>query len=158
MKQEHNNEMDLLLRNLGRTASADFDVERSQEEHLDADELNAYAEKALPAAAHARYTKHIADCARCRKIAAELGVAAGVITEADHAAWTKEQVKPYVAHAIDCFGFDRVMYGSDWTVSELTHEYPTWVAILDEVVAGSSKADIRKLYRDNAIRIYHLPA
>jgi L-fuconolactonase len=82
----------------------------------------------------------------------------GVITEADHAAWTKAQVKPYVAHAIDCFGFDRVMYGSDWTVSELTHAYPAWVEILDEVVAGSSAAEIRKLYRDNAIRIYRLPA
>ena len=57
----------------------------------------------------------------------------GVITEADHGAWTKEQVKPYVAHTIECFGFDRVMYGSDWTVSELTHPYPTWVDILDEV-------------------------
>ena len=82
----------------------------------------------------------------------------GVITEADHAAWTKEQVKPYVAHTIECFGFDRVMYGSDWTVSELTHPYPTWVDILDEVVAGASSAEIRKLYRDNAIRTYRLPA
>jgi L-fuconolactonase len=81
----------------------------------------------------------------------------GVITEADHGSWTREQVKPYVAHAIDCFGFDRVMYGSDWTVSELTHRYPTWVEILDEVVAGASKAELRRLYRDNAIRVYRLP-
>ena len=32
----------------------------------------------------------------------------GVITEADHAAWKPDDVKPYVAHVIDCFGFDRV--------------------------------------------------
>jgi L-fuconolactonase len=82
----------------------------------------------------------------------------GVITEADHARWTREQVKPYIAHAIDCFGFDRVMYGSDWTVSELTHSYPTWVEILDDVVTGASAAELRKLYRDNAIRTYRLPA
>jgi L-fuconolactonase len=81
----------------------------------------------------------------------------GAISEADHGAWTKDQVKPYVAHAIDCFGFDRVMYGSDWTVSELTHAYPTWVEIIDEVVSGASSAEQRKLYRDNAIRIYRLP-
>ncbi|HTW26490.1 MAG TPA: amidohydrolase family protein [Acetobacteraceae bacterium] len=80
----------------------------------------------------------------------------GVITEADHAHWTREQVKPYVAHAIECFGFDRVLYGSDWTVAELTHAYPTWVEIIDEVVAGSSEAERRKLYRDNAIRTYRL--
>jgi L-fuconolactonase len=80
----------------------------------------------------------------------------GAITEADHGAWTREQVKPYVAHTIECFGFDRVMYGSDWTVSELSHSYPTWVEILDEVVAGASKEEVRKLYRDTAIRVYRL--
>ncbi len=82
----------------------------------------------------------------------------GVITEADHAAWTKDQVKPYVAHAIECFGFDRSMYGGDWTVSELSHRYPAWVELLDEVVAGTSEAEKRKLYRDTAIRIYRLAA
>ena len=80
----------------------------------------------------------------------------GVITEADHGHWKPEQVKPYVAHVIDCFGFDRVLYGSDLTVSELTHAYPTWVEILDEVVAGASEAERRKLYRDTAIRTYRL--
>ena len=80
----------------------------------------------------------------------------GVITEANHARWKPEQVKPYVAHVIDCFGFDRVLYGSDWTVSELTHAYPAWVEILDEVVAGASAAERRKLYRDTAIRTYRL--
>jgi L-fuconolactonase len=80
----------------------------------------------------------------------------GVITEADHGSWTKEQVKPYVAHVIDCFGFDRVMYGSDWTVAELTHRYPEWVAILDEVIQDASEAEARKLFRDNAIAFYRL--
>lgn len=80
----------------------------------------------------------------------------GVITEADHAHWTREQVKPYVAHAIECFGFDRVMFGSDWTVAELTHAYPDWVAILDEVVRGCSEEELRRLYRDTAIRTYQL--
>ncbi len=80
----------------------------------------------------------------------------GVITEADHAAWTPAQVKPYIAHAIDCFGFDRCMYGSDWTVSEQTHRYPTWVQIIDEVIAGASLGERRNLYRDTAARIYRL--
>ena len=82
----------------------------------------------------------------------------GVITEADHRNWTADQVKPYVAHVIECFGFDRVMYGSDWTVSELSHPYPTWVEIIDDVVAGASDGELRKLYRETAIRIYRLPS
>jgi L-fuconolactonase len=36
----------------------------------------------------------------------------GVVTEADHASWTEAEVTPYIAHAIDCFGFDRVMFGA----------------------------------------------
>jgi L-fuconolactonase len=80
----------------------------------------------------------------------------GVITEADHQHWQKEQVKPYVVHVLDCFGFDRVMYGSDWTVSELTHDYPTWVAILDEVLAGTSEDEQRRFWCENARRVYRL--
>jgi L-fuconolactonase len=80
----------------------------------------------------------------------------GVITEADHANWTRAQITPYVAHVIESFGFDRVMYGSDWTVAELTHRYPEWVAILDEIVVGASTTERRNLYRDTASRIYRL--
>ena len=43
----------------------------------------------------------------------------GVATEADHKSWTREQLRPYIAHALDCFGFERSMYGGDWHVSEL---------------------------------------
>ena len=82
----------------------------------------------------------------------------GVITEADHQHWRRDQLRPYVAHVLECFGFDRVMYGSDWTVSELTHQYPEWVAILDEITAGCSEAELRGLYRDTAIRTYRLTA
>ena len=81
----------------------------------------------------------------------------GVVTEADHQHWKPEQVKPYVTHVIESFGFDRVMFGSDWTVSELTHQYPTWVEIVDDVVKGSSETELRKLYRETAIRTYRLP-
>jgi L-fuconolactonase len=80
----------------------------------------------------------------------------GVVTEADHLAWTPEQVIPYIAHAIDCFGFDRVLFGGDWPVSELATTYKGWVDLVDRVVAGSSEAEIRMLYRDNAIEFYRL--
>jgi hypothetical protein len=40
--------------------------------HLDADEISAFAENALPRIAKARYTAHLADCERCRKILSNL--------------------------------------------------------------------------------------
>lgn len=81
----------------------------------------------------------------------------GVITEADHGNWTPADVRPYVAHVLDCFGFDRAMYGSDWTVSDLTHPYPAWVSIIDDVTRGAGEGELRQLYRGTAIRTYGLP-
>ena len=95
----------------------------------------------------------IAELARLPNVVVKLS---GVITEADHATWTPAQVVPYVEHVLACFGFGRVMYGSDWTVAELTHRYPTWVALLDQIVAGASTTERRALYRGTAARIYRL--
>ena len=81
MKQETNNEMDLLLRRLGRR-----DEPAAADDHLDADELNAYAENALPAKARERYTAHLAECASCRGLVVELSSSANVVASTDSAA------------------------------------------------------------------------
>ncbi len=81
----------------------------------------------------------------------------GLVTEADHQNWTREQLKPYIDHVMECFGFDRVMYGGDWPVSTLATTYPEWVATLDWALSGSTEEELRRLYRDNAIRFYRLP-
>lgn len=80
----------------------------------------------------------------------------GVATEADHQSWTRDQLKPYIAHAIDSFGFDRIMFGGDWHVAELAIAYPDWVSLVDWVVEGASAVEKRKLFRDNAIGFYKL--
>ncbi|NQW01426.1 MAG: amidohydrolase family protein [Rhodospirillales bacterium] len=80
----------------------------------------------------------------------------GVITEADHRSWSAEQIKPYVDHTFACFGFKRAMYGSDWPVSVLTHDYPQWVQLLDEVLAGCSDEEQQDFYRNTAIEAYKL--
>ena len=84
MKREPNNEMDLFLRKLVRESKTSPVSEGNgtsdsvTEKHLDADELNAYAENALPASTRTRYTEHLADCTRCRQIVSQLSLAAGV--------------------------------------------------------------------------------
>ena len=80
----------------------------------------------------------------------------GVVTEADHKTWTYDQVAPYIAHAIECFGFDRVVFGGDGPVAEQAIRYAEWVGVVDRVTAGTSAAELRKLYRDNAIRFYRM--
>ena len=51
-------------------------------EHLDADELNAFAEGSLPAATRSRYVSHLADCDDCRTVVSQLAMAAGASTVA----------------------------------------------------------------------------
>ena len=74
MRQETNNEMDLLLRQLGRQQETS-----ASSDHLDADELSSFAENVLPPAARARYTEHLAECARCRDLVVQLSSSAGVV-------------------------------------------------------------------------------
>jgi hypothetical protein len=66
--------MDLLLRRLGRQQETS-----ASSDHLDADELNSYAENVLPPAARARYTEHLAECGRCRDLVVQLSSSAGVV-------------------------------------------------------------------------------
>jgi len=87
MKEANNNEVDLLLRALagrrgtvplpGGTASAG--VQQVASDHLDADELNSYAEGVAPEAARARYTRHLADCDTCRGLVVSLTQASGAV-------------------------------------------------------------------------------
>jgi hypothetical protein len=65
--------MDVLMRRYARGAK-----EASvSTEHLDADELNAFAEGALPAVTRSRYVSHLADCHDCRTVASQMAMAAG---------------------------------------------------------------------------------
>lgn len=82
----------------------------------------------------------------------------GVTTEADHKNWTREQLRPYIEYTIETFGFDRILYGGDWHVSELAGTYPQWVEIVDWVTEGCTPEEKRKLFRDNAISNYRLNA
>ncbi len=85
MKQAKNNEVDLLLRSLARQRDKSGsenglslgDRAEGFSEHLDADELNSYAEGVVPDPARGRYLEHLADCESCRRIVVDLSQAAG---------------------------------------------------------------------------------
>ncbi len=82
----------------------------------------------------------------------------GLTTEADHKAWTREQLRPYIEHVIESFGVDRILYGGDWPVSELAGPYVSWLVALDWATSGFTPQEKRKLFRDNAIKSYRLNA
>jgi len=91
MKQAHNNQVDLLLRSLAK-ARADAissrgsnpgEGNRATSDHLDADELNSYAEGVVPAPARLRYIEHLADCDLCRGMVVNLTQAAGIVNRSE---------------------------------------------------------------------------
>ena len=88
MKQANNNEVDLLLRSLAKRERSASQLQsgvaskdRTLSNHLDADELNSYAEGVMPATARARYSAHLADCDRCRRLVISLAQAGGATTQ-----------------------------------------------------------------------------
>ena len=80
----------------------------------------------------------------------------GLIAYADPNNWTAEDLRPYVDHAIECFGWDRVMFGSDWPVCTVSASYRQWVDVLLSLTRSAGEANQKKLFHDNAIRVYRL--
>lgn len=80
----------------------------------------------------------------------------GLVTEADHVNWRPEDLRPYVAHVLDVFGIDRVMFGSDWPVALLAaSSYGDVVNALRTIVGPTLSVDgHRKLFHDNGARFY----
>lgn len=64
MEFEFDKEIDALLRQTSRNGGF---VSNQSAPHLDADEISAFAENALPEKTKQRYTIHLADCDKCRK-------------------------------------------------------------------------------------------
>ncbi|MBC8078170.1 MAG: amidohydrolase family protein [Chloroflexales bacterium] len=80
----------------------------------------------------------------------------GIVTEANHAGWTPEDLRPYVDHVIDRFGEDRVLFGGDWPVALLASPYARWVETLDGLTVGMSESARRKLWAENARSFYKM--
>lgn len=77
-------------------------------------------------------------------------------TEADHINWTINDIRPYMDHLIKCFGFDRLVFATDWPVSSLAASIPVCVNTLTEMLKGSSQSEIEKIFSLNALDFYHI--
>jgi predicted TIM-barrel fold metal-dependent hydrolase len=80
----------------------------------------------------------------------------GIVAYAHPENWQIEDLRPFVDHVIESFGWDRVMFGSDWPVCNLTASYQRWVATVLSLTHTAGEENQRKLFHANAIRIYRL--
>jgi L-fuconolactonase len=83
----------------------------------------------------------------------------GLVTEADWNAWTPAQLVPYVRHAAEAFGPERLLFGSDWPVCLLAAGYAEVVAATEEALdrSGVGPAGRDTVFGANARRLYRLP-
>jgi L-fuconolactonase len=80
----------------------------------------------------------------------------GMITEADWKTWKPADLTPYVQTALELFGPDRLMFGSDWPVSNLAGSYSEVKSALEEALGPISATEHAKIFGGTAARFYGL--
>ena len=80
----------------------------------------------------------------------------GMVTEANWETWSQDDLKPYAAHAIETFGADRCMIGSDWPVCLLASPYQRVIDTARALIADLPEHQQRGIMVDNAVHAYRL--
>lgn len=80
----------------------------------------------------------------------------GMITEADWTNWKPADLKPYVEIALEAFGPNRLMFGSDWPVCELAGSYEQVFSALQVCLGPLSEAEKSRIFGASAIEFYGL--
>jgi len=96
---------------------------------------------------------HLRRAAQCPRIYCKLS---GMVTEADWQTWNADDLRPYVDAAIEAFGPQRCMYGSDWPVCELAGSYRQVHDALQSCVSLLSPTEQGQIFGGTAIEFYGL--
>ena len=95
----------------------------------------------------------IAELARRPNVTCKLS---GLVTEAGPG-WAPETFAPYVDHLLECFGPERLMFGSDWPVCTLAASYHEVVTLARTLLDGRlSPAEMDGVFGGNAVAAYRL--
>jgi L-fuconolactonase len=101
----------------------------------------------------ADWADHITALARHPRLMCKVS---GMVTEAG-ADWSAELIRPFLHHAAQAFGPDRLVFGSDWPVCTVAASYGDVVALaqalLGEIFGGD---DLAKIFDRNARIFYKL--
>jgi L-fuconolactonase len=94
---------------------------------------------------------HFRAAAACPNVFCKLS---GMITEADWEHWQPADVSPYIDAALELFGPERLMYGSDWPVCELAGSYQEQFDALRENLLQLSSSEREKIMGGTAVKFY----
>ncbi len=99
------------------------------------------------------FKRHARELARYSNVHCKLS---GLATEAEHGSWTEPQLFPYIDTALQAFGPDRLLYGSDWPVCLQATSVQRWIGTLERALTGCAQEELCKIFRDNANALYRL--
>lgn len=80
----------------------------------------------------------------------------GMVTEATWNGWKRTDFTPYLEVALEAFGPQRLMIGSDWPVCTLAAEYADTIGIVREFLAPLAAPEREAIEGGNAARFYAL--
>ncbi|MFF5532509.1 amidohydrolase family protein [Streptomyces cinerochromogenes] len=80
----------------------------------------------------------------------------GLVTEADPASWTTDDLRPYTDAALEAFGPGRLMFGSDWPVCTPAATYTQVHEVARELTSALGPAERSALFETTAARVYDL--
>jgi L-fuconolactonase len=95
----------------------------------------------------------IRELARFENVTCKLS---GLVTEADWAQWTVDDLRPYVDVVLEAFGPARLMFGSDWPVCLLAAPYDRVVATAHELTAELTRGERDRIFGGTATQVYAL--
>ncbi|GAA2915291.1 amidohydrolase family protein [Streptomyces mexicanus] len=85
-----------------------------------------------------------------------VGKLSGLVTEADPAGWTPADLRPYADVALDAFGPDRLMFGSDWPVCTLAASYEEVLHTARTLTDRLTATECEQVFTETARRVYGL--
>jgi len=112
---------------------------------------------AKPGIREHRFDTWAADIGRLAERTGAFCKLSGLATEAG-AHWGTGDLRPYVAHLLECFGPERLLWGSDWPVVELAGGFARWRTASEELLAHLDQAARAAVLGRTARRFYRLDA
>src|SRR5258708_13299045 len=78
------------------------------------------------------------------------------LNTAASANWDAAELKPYIDFAFDCFGADRLMFGSDWPVCLLAGDFNRVWTETNKALAGRSATELEAVLGGTAQKLYRI--
>jgi predicted TIM-barrel fold metal-dependent hydrolase len=97
------------------------------------------------------WREHISELAQRPNVACKIS---GLLAYCAPGNATMEAIQPYVEHCIEAYGWDRLVWGSDWPVVCMTADLRQWIATTRELMVNEDESNQKKLFYRNAERIY----